>query len=107
VAKIYINLIYSVSESASMELGGVLGEACGKVAGLKPIGDGKIEVSLQGKDKLLGSYMDDIGTFWSAMKTNGTAYSEGIAVHTSIDDMAKWRGSGNASRTQEGRRQER
>jgi hypothetical protein len=107
VEKKYINLIYSVSESASMELGGVLGEACGKVAGLKPVGDGKIEVSLQGKDKLLGSYVDDIGTFWSAMKTNGTAYSEGIAVHTSIDDMAKWRGSGNASRTQEGRRQER
>ena len=90
-----------------MELGGVLGEACGKVAGLKPIGDGKIEVSLQGKDKLLGSYVDDIGTFWSAMKTNGTAYGEGIAVHMSIDDMAEWRGSGKASRAQEGRRQER
>jgi hypothetical protein len=52
-----------------MELGGVLGEACGKVAGLKPIGDGKIEVSLQGKDKILGSYVDDIGTFWSATAT--------------------------------------
>jgi hypothetical protein len=107
VAKNYINLIYSVSESASMELGGVLGEACGKVACLKPIGDGKIEVSLQGKDKLLGSYVDDIGTFCSAMKTNSTAYGEGIAVHMSIDDMAEWRGSGKASRTQEGRRQER
>ncbi|HKI08146.1 MAG TPA: hypothetical protein VKA09_07095 [Nitrososphaeraceae archaeon] len=56
-----------------MELGEMLREACGKVAGLKPIGDGKIEVSLQGKDKLLDSYVDDIGTFWSAMKTNGTA----------------------------------
>jgi hypothetical protein len=67
-----------------MELGEMLGEACGKVAGLKPIGDGKIEVSIQGKDKLLDSYVDDIWTFWSAMKTNGTAYGEGIAVHMSI-----------------------
>lgn len=79
----------------------------GKGCRLKPIGDGKIEVSLQGKDKLLDSYVDDIGTFWSAMKTKGTAYGEGIAVHMSIDDMAEWRSSGKALRTQEGRRQER
>jgi hypothetical protein len=65
VAKNYIKLIYSIEESASMALGEVLGEARGKVAGLKALGNGKIEVSLQGKDQLSGSYMDDVRTFWS------------------------------------------
>jgi hypothetical protein len=74
VAKNYIKLIYSVEESASMALGDVLGEARGKVAGLKALGNGKIEVSLQGKGQLLGSDMDDVVTFWSVMRPNDTAY---------------------------------
>ena len=67
-----------------MALGEVLGEACGKVAVLRALGNSKIEVSLQGKGQLFGSDMDDVATFWS----------EGIAVHMSTDDMAEWRGSG-------------
>ena len=90
----YIMLIYTVEESTSMALGEVLGEARGKVAGLKALGNGKIEVSLQGKGQLLGSDMDDVVTFWSVMRPNGTAYGEGIAVHMSTDGMAQWRGSG-------------
>jgi hypothetical protein len=97
VAKNYIKLIYSIEESASMALCEVLGEARGKVAGLKALGNGKIEVSLQGKGQLSGSDMDDVVTLWS----------EGIAVHMSTADMAEWRGSGKALRTHEGRRQER
>jgi hypothetical protein len=90
----YIMLIYTAEESTSMALGEVLGEARGKVAGLKALGNGKIEVSLQGKGQLLGSDMDDVVTFWSVMRPNGTAYGEGIAVHMSTDGMAEWRGSG-------------
>jgi hypothetical protein len=107
VAKNYIKLIYSVEGSASMALGEVLGEARGKVAGLKALGNGKIEVSLQGKGQLLVSDMDDVVTFWSVMRPNGTAYGEGIAVHMSTDGMAEWRDSGKGLRTHEGRRQER
>ena len=44
MAKNYIKLIYSIEESASMALGEVFGEARGKVAGLKALGNGKIEV---------------------------------------------------------------
>ncbi len=97
MAKNYINLIYSIKESASMALSEVLEEARGKVAGLKALVNGKIEVSLQGKGQLSGSDMDDVVTFWS----------EGIAVHMSTADMTEWRGSGKALRTHEGRRQER
>jgi hypothetical protein len=97
VAKNYIKLIYGIEESASMAPSEVLGEARGKVAGLKALGNGKIEVSLQGKGQLSGSDMDDVVTFWS----------EGIAVHMSTANIAEWRGSGKALRTHEGRRQER
>jgi hypothetical protein len=80
--------------TASMALGEVLGEARGKVAGLKALGDGKIEVSLQGKGKLLGSDMEDVVTFWSVMRPNGTAYGQGNAIQMSSDGMAVWQGSG-------------
>ena len=80
-----------------MALGEVLAEARGKVAGLKALGNGKIEVTLQEKSQLSGSDMDDVLTFWS----------EGIAVHMSAADMAEWRDSGKALGTHEGRRQER
>ena len=66
-------LIYSVAISTSMALGEVLGEARGKVAGLRALGDGIIEVSLQGKGTLLGSEMEDVTTFGSVMRPNGTA----------------------------------
>jgi hypothetical protein len=75
-----------------MALGEVLGEARGKVAGLKALGNSKIEVSLQGKGQLLGSEMDDVVTFWSVMRSNGTAYGEGNAIQMSPDGMAEWHG---------------
>ena len=80
-----------------MALGEVLAEARGKVAGLKAFGNGKFEVSLQGKGQLSGSDMDDVVTF----------RSEEIAVHMSTAVMAEWRGSGKALRTHKGRKQER
>lgn len=63
-----------------MALGEVLGEARGKVAGLRALGDGIIEVSLQGKGTLLGSEMEDVTTFGSVMRPNGTAYGQGNSI---------------------------
>lgn len=87
-------LIYSVAISTSMALGEVLGEARGKVAGLRALGDGIIEVSLQGKGTLLGSEMEDVTTFGSVMRPNGTAYGQGNSIQMSTEGMAEWRGSG-------------
>jgi hypothetical protein len=89
-----IMLIYSVAISTSMPLGEVLGEARGKVAGLRALGDGIIEVSLQGKGTLLGSEMEDVTTFGSVMRPNGTAYGQGNSIQMSTEGMAEWRGSG-------------
>jgi hypothetical protein len=77
-----------------MTLGEVLGEAHGKVAGLRALGDGIIEVSLQGKGTLLGSEMEDVTTFGSVMRPNGTAYGQGNSIQMSREGMAEWRGSG-------------
>jgi hypothetical protein len=87
-------LIYSVSIRASMALGELLGEARGKVAALRALGEGIIEVSLQGKGTLLGSEMEDVTTFGSVMRPNGTAYGQGNSIQMSTEGMAEWRGSG-------------
>lgn len=77
-----------------MALGEVLGEASGKVAGLKALDNGRIEISLQGMGKLLGSDVTDVVTFWSEMRPNGMVYGEGNSIQMSNDGMAEWRGSG-------------
>src|SRR5919197_5805105 len=77
-----------------MALGELLGEARGKVTALKALGDGKIEISLQGSGKLLGSDMTDVVTFWSVMRPNGTAYGEGNEMIMSSEGAAEWKGSG-------------
>ena len=77
-----------------MALGEMLGEARGKVVVLRALGDGVIEVSLQGKGTLLGSEMEDVTTFGSVMRPNGTAYGQGNSIFMSTEGMAEWRGSG-------------
>jgi hypothetical protein len=87
-------LIYTIYSSGSMALGELLGEVRGKVAGLRALGDGIIEVSLQGKGTLLGSEIEDVTTFGSAMRPNGTAYGQGNSIQMSTEGMAEWHGSG-------------
>jgi hypothetical protein len=77
-----------------MALGELLGEAHGKVAGLRALGDGIIEVSLQGKGTLLGSEIEDVTTFGSAMRPNGKAYGQGNSIQMSTEGMTESRGSG-------------
>jgi hypothetical protein len=87
-------LMYTAPSIASMALGEMLGEASGKVAGLRALGDGKVEVSIQGKGVMLGSEIEDVTTFWSVMRPNGTAYGQGNSVQMSAEGMAEWHGSG-------------
>jgi hypothetical protein len=85
-----------------MTLGEVLGEARGKVIGVKALGDGKIEVSLQGSGKLLGSDFADVVTILSVIRPNGTAYSKGNSIQMSPDGIAEWQGSGVGRQTRAG-----
>ena len=73
-----IMLIYSVAISTSMTLGQCWRGRCQTVAGLRALGDGIIEVSLQGKGTLLGSEMEDVTTFGSVMRPNGKHMVKGI-----------------------------
>lgn len=77
-----------------MALGEVLGEARGKIAGLRALENGRIEITLQGAGKILGSDMADVTSFWSEMRSNGTAYGEGYSMQMGSDGTAEWKGSG-------------
>ena|SRR5215204_3750654 len=43
---------------------------------------------------LLGSEMEDLTTFGSVMRPNGTAYGQGNSIQMSTEGMAEWRGAG-------------
>jgi hypothetical protein len=86
-----------------MALGEIVAEARGKVANLRVVPDGKVEVSLQGSGKLLGSEAIDITTFSSIMRPNGTAYGEGQTILMLNDSgSATWKGSGVGKPTGQG-----
>jgi hypothetical protein len=38
--------------------------------------------------------MEDVTTFGSVMRPNGTAYGQGNSIQMSAEGMAEWRGSG-------------
>jgi hypothetical protein len=80
----------------SMALGEIVAEARGKVISLRVLPDGKVEVSLQGSGRLLGSEITDITTFSSAMRPNGTAYGEGQTILMLSDGggSAEFKGTG-------------
>ena len=55
----------------------------------------KVEVSFEGTGKLLGADVNEIGTYWSAVRPDGSLYGEGQGVYTTNDgDMITWRGAG-------------
>lgn len=75
-------------------LGELIGEGRGKVQALRALENGRIEINLQGNGKLLGIDFGDVTTFWSEMRSNGTAYGEGNSLFMTSDGMAEWKGSG-------------
>jgi hypothetical protein len=87
-----------------MALGEIVAEVRGKVTNLRALPDGKVEVSLQGSGKLLGSEITDITTFSSAMRSNGAAYGEGQAILMLRDGggSAEFKGTGIGKPTGQG-----
>jgi hypothetical protein len=72
-------------------------EARGKSTGMRVIpaeGQGlKIEVSFQQQGKILGQNCNDIGTYWSVVKPDGSLYGEGQGILTTDQgDTATWVG---------------
>ncbi|HZS50096.1 MAG TPA: hypothetical protein VFA54_04495 [Bryobacterales bacterium] len=80
-------------------LGEMLGESRGKRTGRRVLpmdGPGvKVEVAFEDSGKLLGIDMNNIGTYWSATRPDGTLYGEGQGVIVTRDgDMGTWKGAG-------------
>jgi hypothetical protein len=79
-------------------LGEQIGELRGKRTGRRVLsadGGFKVEVSFEDTGKLLGLDVNDLGTYWSAPRPDGSLYGEGQGVTLTQDgDMATWKGQG-------------
>ncbi len=55
----------------------------------------KVEVSFEDTGKLLGQQVNNMGTYWSGSRPDGTLYGEGQGVVITQDgEMATWKGQG-------------
>jgi hypothetical protein len=82
-----------------MALGEQLGESSGKVTGsrvLAPEGQQvKVEVSFEGRGKMLGEDIADMGTYWQTVRPGGVLYGEGDTLWLTNDgESVLWRGFG-------------
>ena len=80
-------------------LGEMLGEEHGKFTGHRVeragAGGPRVEVTFQCTGKLLGMDINDIGTYWSAMRPGGFLYGEGQGIIMTKDgDTVIWVGQG-------------
>ena len=80
-------------------LGEKLGEASGKMTGLRVLSaEGpmpKVEVSFQGRGTLLGQPITDIGTYWQTIRPGGILYGEGtVVMMTQNGQVTTWSGFG-------------
>jgi hypothetical protein len=79
-------------------LGEQIGESKGKRTGRRVLsteGGVKVEVSFEDSGTLVGTQINNIGTYWSQIRPDGTLYGEGQGiVMTSDGDVASWRGQG-------------
>ena len=80
-------------------LGEQIAELRGKRTGRRVLateGPGfKAEVSFEDSGQLLGIEVQDIGTYWSGSRADGTLYGEGQGVVITKDgDTATWKGQG-------------
>ena len=79
-------------------LGEQIGEARGKRTARRVLsvdGGFKVEVAFEAAGKLLGMECNEIGTYWSASRPDGTLYGEGQGVVITKDgEMATWKGQG-------------
>jgi hypothetical protein len=79
-------------------LGDQIGDESGQITGLRvlPGKDGpKVEVSFQTSGTLLGVHENNMGTYVSARRPDGTLFGEGQGIMaTEQGDMISWRGQG-------------
>ena len=79
-------------------LGEMLGETQGKITGQRVLPVEccpKIEISFQDAGKILGEEITEIGTYWSAVKEDGTLYGEGQGCYMTKDnEIVTWTGQG-------------
>jgi hypothetical protein len=80
-------------------LGEKLGEATGKTTGVRVLPtEGqriKVEVSFQGSGRLMGTEINDTGTYWQTMREGGSLYGEGhVLMVTKDGGIADWTGFG-------------
>jgi hypothetical protein len=80
-------------------LGELLGEGSGKTTALRVLpseGQGpKLEVSIQGRSKLLGVEGTDMWTYWQVLRPDGTLFGEGQGVTMTADgEVVRWTAQG-------------
>jgi len=79
-------------------LGEQIYEARGKRTGRRVLsvdGGFKVEVSFEGAGKLVGVEVNEIGTYWSESRPDGSLYGEGQGVVLAQDGTAAtWKGAG-------------
>src|SRR5262245_35274790 len=79
-------------------LGEQIAESRGKRTGRRVIATDaglKVEVSFEDKGKILGAEGNNIGTYWSQNRPDGSLYGEGQGILITADgDMATWKGQG-------------
>ena len=80
-------------------LGKLIGESAGQTTGTRVLStegaDTKVEVSFQGRGKLLDRGITDLGTYWQIVRPGGVLYGEGkVLMMTDDGEMAPWTGFG-------------
>ncbi len=70
-------------------LGDIVGESSGKLVGTRILSADpqhpKVEASIQGSSKLLGTDTTDMGTYWQTVRSGGVLYGEGQVLSMTAD----------------------
>lgn len=80
-------------------LGEQIGEETGQITGIRVLPDeghgAKVEASFQASGTLLGIHGNNMGTYVSAARPDGTRFIEGQGIATSDEgEVVTWRGQG-------------
>jgi hypothetical protein len=94
-------------QQEEMMLGEKIGEISGKVTMQRVLpnlgGDPKMETSFQATGSVLGTNINDTGTYWTIVRPDGTQYGEGQGVMMTRDGkVATWTGHGVGVRSKDG-----
>jgi hypothetical protein len=85
-------------------LGDIVLESSGKVVNVKVLENAgersKLEVTVQGAGKLLGTGMTEMASYWQEMRAGPSLYGEGGPVWVTDDgEMLSWNGFGTGKAT--------